>query len=176
MAALQVADPEKASALKEKDTWRKALQLAQGEKVKDDVKLLKKTIKREETFKKKSSKEWGERKSTVSKQKDNKQKRREENLKSRIDAAKNKGKKDKGDKKGDKKGAKKGGKPKAVSLIDCVSMEGKGSLRELRSNNLMDILSFLCSASAPDLRERTAKNHRNHQRNKTALHFHIPYF
>lgn len=114
MAALQVVDPEKASALKEKDTWRKALQLAQGEKVKDDVKLLKKTIKREETFKKKSSKEWGERKSTVSKQKDNKQKRREENLKSRIDAAKNKGKKDKGDKKGDKKGAKKGGKPKAV--------------------------------------------------------------
>ncbi|KAF9960154.1 hypothetical protein BGZ72_007841 [Mortierella alpina] len=113
LAALQVADPEKASALKEKDTWRKALQLAQGEKVKDDVKLLKKTIKREETFKKKSSKEWGERKSTVSKQKDTKQKRREENLKSRIDAAKNKGKKDKGDKKGDKKGAKKGGKPKA---------------------------------------------------------------
>ncbi|KAF9989585.1 surfeit locus protein [Mortierella antarctica] len=114
LAALQVADPEKASALKEKDTWKKALQLAQGEKVKDDVKLLKKTIKREETFKKKSSKEWGERKSTVSKQKDHKQKRREENLKARIDAAKNKGKKDKGA--ADKGGKKKGGKPKAVSV------------------------------------------------------------
>ncbi|KAG0309235.1 surfeit locus protein, partial [Dissophora globulifera] len=58
MAALQVADPEKASALKEKDSWKKALQLAQGEKVKDDVKLLKKTIKREEVLKKKSGKEW----------------------------------------------------------------------------------------------------------------------
>ncbi|KAG9066196.1 hypothetical protein KI688_001417 [Linnemannia hyalina] len=121
LAALQVADPEKASALKEKDTWRKALQLAQGEKVKDDVKLLKKTIKREETFKKKSSKEWGERKSTVSKGKDQKQKRREENLKARIDAAKNKGKKEKtgdkakGGKGGASKGGKKGGKPKAVS-------------------------------------------------------------
>ncbi|KAG0088144.1 hypothetical protein BGZ93_005993 [Podila epicladia] len=116
LAALQVADPEKANALKEKDTWKKALQLAQGEKVKDDVKLLKKTIKREETFKKKSSKEWGERKSTVAKGKDQKQKKREENLKARIDAAKNKGKKDKGDKKGGKKGdkgGKKGGKPKA---------------------------------------------------------------
>ncbi|KAG9325500.1 hypothetical protein KVV02_007531, partial [Mortierella alpina] len=111
LAALQVADPEKANALKEKDTWKKALQLAQGEKVKDDVKLLKKTIKREETFKKKSSKEWGERKSTVSKQKDHKQKRREENLKARIDAAKNKGKKDKGA--ADKGGKKKGGNPKA---------------------------------------------------------------
>ncbi|KAF9967091.1 surfeit locus protein [Mortierella alpina] len=119
LAALQVADPEKASALKEKDTWKKALQLAQGEKVKDDVKLLKKTIKREETFKKKSSKEWGERKSTVSKQKDHKQKRREENLKARIDAAKNKGKKEKG---AADKGGKKGGKPKARA-----GFEGKHS-------------------------------------------------
>ncbi|KAF9956150.1 surfeit locus protein [Mortierella alpina] len=119
LAALQVVDPEKANALKEKDTWKKALQLAQGEKVKDDVKLLKKTIKREETFKKKSSKEWGERKSTVSKQKDHKQKRREENLKARLDAAKNKGKKDKG---AADKGGKKGGKPKARA-----GFEGKHS-------------------------------------------------
>ncbi|KAF9434243.1 hypothetical protein BGZ76_008333 [Entomortierella beljakovae] len=116
LAALQTSDPEKANALKEKDTWKKALQLASGEKVKDDVKLLKKTIKREEVQKKKSSKEWGERKSTISKTKDQKQKKREENIKSRIDAAKNKGKK--GDKKGDKKGkgapkGGKGGKPKA---------------------------------------------------------------
>ncbi|KAF9112758.1 hypothetical protein BGX27_002844 [Mortierella sp. AM989] len=117
LAALQVSDPEKASALKDKDTWKKALQLAQGEKVKDDVKLLKKTIKREEVHKKKSSKEWGERKSTLGKAKDQKQKKREENIKARIDAAKNKGKK--GDKKGDKKGkggaskGGKGGKPKA---------------------------------------------------------------
>ncbi|KAF9570446.1 surfeit locus protein [Mortierella alpina] len=119
LAALQVADPEKANALKEKDTWKKALQLAQGEKVKDDVKLLKKTIKREETFKKKSSKEWGERKSTVSKQKDHKQKRREENLKARIDAAKNKGKKEKG---AADRGGKKGGRPKARA-----GFEGKHS-------------------------------------------------
>ncbi|KAF9170184.1 hypothetical protein BGX21_009144 [Mortierella sp. AD011] len=116
LAALQVSDPEKANALKDKDTWKKALQLAQGEKVKDDVKLLKKTIKREEVQKKKSSKEWGERKSTIAKAKDQKQKKREENIKARIDAAKNKGKK--GDKKGDKKGkgapkGGKGGKPKA---------------------------------------------------------------
>ncbi|KAF9103203.1 surfeit locus protein [Mortierella sp. GBA35] len=113
LAALQVADPEKATALKEKDTWRKALQLAQGEKVKDDVKLLKKTIKREETFKKKSAKEWGERKSTVTKGKDQKQKRREENLKARIDAAKKEKTGDKAKGKGGPKGGKKGGKPKA---------------------------------------------------------------
>ncbi|KAF9586044.1 surfeit locus protein [Lunasporangiospora selenospora] len=120
MAALKVADPEKANALKEKDTWKKALQLAQGEKVKDDVKLLKKTIKREEEVKKRSAKDWGERKSTIKKTQDQKQKKREENLKSRIDAKKNKGKKDNKDKggkkggaKGGAKGGKKGGKPKA---------------------------------------------------------------
>ncbi|KAF9930881.1 surfeit locus protein, partial [Modicella reniformis] len=112
ITALQTADPEKASALKEKDTWKKALQLAQGEKVKDDIKLLKKTIKREEVLKKKSSKEWGERKSSVKKSKDQKQKKREENLKARMES-KSKGKK--GDKKTAKGGAKggKGGKPKA---------------------------------------------------------------
>ncbi|KAG0044442.1 surfeit locus protein [Gryganskiella cystojenkinii] len=121
LAALQVADPEKANALKEKDTWKKALQLASGEKVKDDVKLLKKTIKREETFKKKSSKEWGERKSTVAKTKDQKQKRREDNLKARLDQAKNKGKKGEKKKAGDKKGGK-GGKPKARA-----GFEGKNS-------------------------------------------------
>ncbi|KAF9184374.1 hypothetical protein BGZ51_002947 [Haplosporangium sp. Z 767] len=125
LAALQVADPEKANALKEKDTWRKAQQLAQGEKVKDDVKLLKKTIKREETFKKKSSKEWSERKMSVKKQKDQKQKKREENIKARIDAAKNKGKKDKGAKKGDKKG----GKPKARA-----GFEGKNSKKPSKAS------------------------------------------
>lgn len=111
--------------------------MAQGEKVKDDVKLLKKTIKREETFKKKSSKEWGERKSTVSKQKDHKQKRREENLKARIDAAKNKGKKEKG---AADKGGKKGGKPKAVSCISHLL----SSSRSVRAS-LPQIADFLCS-------------------------------
>ncbi|KAF9361728.1 hypothetical protein BGX34_006971, partial [Mortierella sp. NVP85] len=119
-AALQAADPEKANAMREKDTWKKALQLAQGEKVKDDIKLLKKTVKREEVIKKKSAKEWGERKATVKKAKEQKQKKREENIKARIDAKKQFKKGDKkSDKKGDKKGAKggpkggKGGKPKA---------------------------------------------------------------
>jgi hypothetical protein len=112
--------------MKEKDTWKKALQLAQGEKVKDDIKLLKKTVRREEVIKKKSAKDWGERKATVKKAKDQKQKKREENIKARIDAKKQFKKGDKkSDKKGDKKGAKggpkggKGGKPKAVRISLC---------------------------------------------------------
>ncbi|KAF9417577.1 hypothetical protein BGZ94_009929 [Podila epigama] len=124
LAALEAADPEKANALKEKDTWKKALQLAHGEKVKDDVKLLKKTIKREETFKKKSAKEWSERKSTISKAKDQKQKKREENIKARIDAAKDRGKK--GDKKANK--GNKGGKPKARA-----GFEGKNGKKSSKS-------------------------------------------
>ncbi|KAI8359729.1 surfeit locus protein 6-domain-containing protein [Mortierella sp. GBAus27b] len=120
-AALQAADPEKANALKEKDTWKKALQLAQGEKVKDDIKLLKKTVKRDEAYKKKSAKEWSERKTTIKKTKDQKQKKREENIKARIDAKKH-GHSKKGDKKGAKGGPKggKGGKPKGV----CTTLDG----------------------------------------------------
>ncbi|KAI8346553.1 60S ribosome biogenesis protein Rrp14-domain-containing protein [Mortierella sp. GBAus27b] len=82
-------------------------------KVKDDIKLLKKTVKRDEAYKKKSAKEWSERKTTIKKTKDQKQKKREENIKARIDAKKH-GHSKKGDKKGAKGGPKggKGGKPK----------------------------------------------------------------
>ncbi|KAF9161842.1 surfeit locus protein [Actinomortierella ambigua] len=107
LAALQASNPEKASAVKEKDTWKKALQLAQGDKVKDDAKLLKKTIKREETLKKKKAKDWSERKSSVKKAQDQKLKKREENIQSRIDAKKNKGKKGSNSSAGAKKGGNK---------------------------------------------------------------------
>ncbi|KAG0234053.1 surfeit locus protein [Actinomortierella wolfii] len=107
MAALQASNPEKANAIKEKDTWKKALQLAQGEKVKDDAKLLKKTIKREEALKKKKAKEWSERKASVKKMQDQKQKKREENIKARIEAKKNRGKKGSGSSSGAKKGGNK---------------------------------------------------------------------
>ncbi|KAF9975554.1 hypothetical protein BGZ73_000766 [Actinomortierella ambigua] len=107
LASLQASNPEKAAAIKEKDTWKKALQLAQGEKVKDDAKLLKKTIKREEALKKKKAKDWSERKSSVKKAQDQKQKKREENIQARIDAKKNRGKKGSSSSAGAKKGGNK---------------------------------------------------------------------
>lgn len=48
----------KAIELHEKEAWSKIFKKAQGEKVKDDPRLLKKTIKKKVISKKKSEKAW----------------------------------------------------------------------------------------------------------------------
>ncbi|KAG7869901.1 hypothetical protein KL918_000105 [Ogataea parapolymorpha] len=88
-AKLASMDKEQAQAAEEKHKWNKALAGAQGIKVKDDVKLLKKALKRKEAKKRKSEREWGERKQFVADQIKAKQDRREENLRIRRE---NKGK------------------------------------------------------------------------------------
>ncbi|CAG8739440.1 17758_t:CDS:2, partial [Racocetra fulgida] len=76
---LKKEDPEKAAKFRENEAWSKALQMARGEKIKDDPKLLKKTIKKI-NFKKK----------TVTKTQAERQQKRTENIQARIDAKKNK--------------------------------------------------------------------------------------
>lgn len=49
---------EKRAVIEEKDKWAKALKMSAGEKVRDDEKLLKKALKRQEKQKAKSSREW----------------------------------------------------------------------------------------------------------------------
>ncbi|OBT54799.1 hypothetical protein VE04_04125 [Pseudogymnoascus sp. 24MN13] len=101
-------DDGKRADIEEKDMWLAAKRHAHGEKVRDDGSLLKKTLKRKEKAKKKSEKEWGERKEGVAKSQAIRQKKREENLQKRKDSKGVKGKK------GGKPGAKKGGaKPKS---------------------------------------------------------------
>lgn len=85
---LRKEDKDKASQLEEKETWKKALSMASGEKVKDDVKLLKKTIKREEHVKLKSAKVWNERKDKIKKEEADKQKKRNANIQKKIDEKK----------------------------------------------------------------------------------------
>jgi len=87
---LRKEDKDKAAALEEKETWKKALSMASGEKIKDDVKLLKKTIKREEHTKTKSAKAWNERKDKVKKDEADKMKKRNANIQKKIDAKKDK--------------------------------------------------------------------------------------
>ncbi|QLQ80109.1 hypothetical protein HG537_0D01090 [Torulaspora globosa] len=69
--------------LKEKTKWQRATLQAEGVKLKDDEKLLRKALKRKEAKKRKSALEWKERQKTVASTIAEKQKRREENLKIR---------------------------------------------------------------------------------------------
>ena len=88
-------DADKRATIQEKDMWNNARKRASGEKVKDDTSLLKKALKRHEGQKKKSEKEWNERKEGIQKGIDLKQKKRTENLAKRKDEKGQKGKKGK---------------------------------------------------------------------------------
>jgi hypothetical protein len=67
----------------EKSKWEKAVAKAHGEKVSDDPKLLKKSLKRQKKLKERKEKEWKERKESLDKLQRDKQKKREENIKKR---------------------------------------------------------------------------------------------
>lgn len=99
---LEKMDSEKKAKAVENDRWHHALLAARGEKIKDDIGLLKKTIARKDQQKKKSTKAWGERLARVEKAKEDRQKKREDNLAKRRE--------EKG-KKGGKKAVKGGKKP-----------------------------------------------------------------
>lgn len=70
--------------------WKKAIKQASGDKVQDDVALLKRAIKRKEKEKKKSGKEWKDRIEHVETSIRDKQKKRNENILARREGAKSK--------------------------------------------------------------------------------------
>lgn len=92
-ARINGLDETKRKDIQEKDLWLAAKKRAQGEKVYDDVNLLKKTLKRQDKQKNKSTQEWKERINSVQEGKERKQKKREENLKKRREEKGQKGKK-----------------------------------------------------------------------------------
>ncbi|KAI8853354.1 surfeit locus protein 6-domain-containing protein [Chytridium lagenaria] len=92
LEALQTADPDKAKAIAEGQKWNKVLKLAEGHVVKDDLKLLKKTVKRKDKQKAKASKDWSARTTSVAKAQADKQKKRNDNLKARVENKGSKGK------------------------------------------------------------------------------------
>ncbi|XP_057307610.1 surfeit locus protein 6 homolog [Hydractinia symbiolongicarpus] len=87
---LQQEDSGKANALKKKIAWDNAVKKAEGQKLKDDPKLLKKSIKRKEKLKEKSKKRWDDRTATVANEKEEKQKLRKQHLRERRDEKLNK--------------------------------------------------------------------------------------
>lgn len=80
---LNALDNSKRNDIAEKDLWLNARKRAHGERIRDDVSLLKKTLKRKDKAKKKSEKEWEQRLEGVEKGKAMRQKKREENLRKR---------------------------------------------------------------------------------------------
>jgi hypothetical protein len=76
-------DEEKRADIEEKDMWLNAKKRAHGERVRDDTSLLKKALKRKESAKRKSEREWKERIDGVTKGKEVRQQRREDNLRKR---------------------------------------------------------------------------------------------
>ncbi|KAG0593072.1 hypothetical protein KC19_1G303600 [Ceratodon purpureus] len=77
-------DPEKGQEVASKHAWSAAVSRAAGEKVLDDPKLLKKSIKREEGIRNKSAKKWQERKEMEKKGQQKKQDTRKEHIQQRA--------------------------------------------------------------------------------------------
>ncbi|XXH01879.1 hypothetical protein Hte_008241 [Hypoxylon texense] len=98
---LQEMGDEKRKDVEDKELWLTARRRAEGEKIKDDEKILKKAVKRKEVAKKKSEKDWSARKDGVAKSMKDRQKKREENIRKRRE-----------EKLGGKAGKKKGGAKK----------------------------------------------------------------
>ncbi|KAK9383972.1 surfeit locus protein 6-domain-containing protein [Kockiozyma suomiensis] len=76
-------DTDKRTTIEEKEKWKRAIKQAEGEKVRDDEVMLKKSLKRQIKQKKKSAKEWQERELNVQKGILARQKKREENIAAR---------------------------------------------------------------------------------------------
>lgn len=80
---LAALDDGKRADIEEKDAWLNAKKKVHGERVRDDESLLKKALKRKDSQKKKSTKQWLDRLKSVERAKEAKQRKREENLKAR---------------------------------------------------------------------------------------------
>lgn len=78
-------DDTKRADIEQKDLWLNAKKRAHGERVRDDTSLLKKALKRKESAKRKSEREWKERHEAIKKGQDMKQQKRDTNLRKRRD-------------------------------------------------------------------------------------------
>ncbi|XP_072013993.1 uncharacterized protein [Amphiura filiformis] len=87
---LKERDPDKAQKVITKETWQKAMNKAQGIKVKDDPDLLKKSMRREQQKKKRSTKSWKSREKQTQSLIKAKQDKRNKNIQARKDSKKSK--------------------------------------------------------------------------------------
>ncbi|XP_077486215.1 uncharacterized protein LOC144097349 [Amblyomma americanum] len=86
MKNLEERDPERAKQVQEKEKWHRALDRAEGLKVKDDPALLKASMKRHEKRRQQSRKKWQSRTEHVQQQQQERQQKRRDNIKARKQA------------------------------------------------------------------------------------------
>uniref|UniRef100_A0A0X3Q5Y6 Surfeit locus protein 6 n=1 Tax=Schistocephalus solidus TaxID=70667 RepID=A0A0X3Q5Y6_SCHSO len=86
LETIQKEDPEKAMSVNQRRSWLLARLKAQGVKVKTDISRLKKSARKSEALKRRSSKNWKQRIDQVVSSKDAKQKKRDRNLQNRRDS------------------------------------------------------------------------------------------
>lgn len=77
------SDKERADQMQRSDAWAKAIQKAQGLVIKDDPRLLKKSIQRLDKAKAKRTERWKEREQATKDEQASRQKRRQENIDAR---------------------------------------------------------------------------------------------
>eukprot|EP00117_Sycon_ciliatum_P024364 scpid93324/ scgid20461/ len=87
---LKTTDKDAAQEKEKTATWNRAMRLAEGVKLKDDPKLLKKSLKKKEKIKQQSKKKWQERVSMQKKKQQDASEKRQTNIKKRIQDKKEK--------------------------------------------------------------------------------------
>ena len=87
---IKASDDMKGQELEETISWRRALDMAKGQKRKDDPALLKKTIKNVEKKKQRSKKQWEQRLKAEEQSKKKRQELRQKNIKSRVEQKRDK--------------------------------------------------------------------------------------
>ncbi|KRZ22290.1 Surfeit locus protein 6, partial [Trichinella pseudospiralis] len=87
---LEKSDPKKAETIKQQFTWDSAVKRAEGLKIKDDPKMLKKGLKMKEKRKASNKKKWQERKEAVERVNKKKQAIRKANIQKRVQQKKEK--------------------------------------------------------------------------------------
>ena len=85
---LKKTDEKKGEELQEKLQWQRAVDMAKGTKLKDDTKLLKRTVKRLDSKKTKNRKQWLERQKQERLAKEKRQEKRKKNIQERIEQVK----------------------------------------------------------------------------------------
>lgn len=131
LSAIREKDPKKAKSVEEKEDWAKAINRAQGIAVRDDPKLLKRTLARQKVKKEAGKKKWEERDEKILLGKKAKQEKRQRNIAARKEAKKDR--RVKSSKKGSKKSSKSSSRTSSSISKKSSKHSGSGAGSKSRS-------------------------------------------